>query len=735
MSLLGDLESDLKIPSEYLTDPLLLKPSLHYDSDDRITKLHESLLKKLENEVHLSCNQTIPSLSLENTLLKDEPSTVMPFSIEPDYFKTQPSHVWKSQQKPKPEVVRPLKRCKPMQRPPLRFNKIRRRSATGLKDLRRKVVKKRKKESESEQYSNEYEELVFDEEMDKDDGDNYERGDKKDDYLQKLKFTQDNTEPEICPDSSFKDIQQLKEKLLRVMGAVLLSSPKFKSSDCEEKTYIENLCMKIAEVDPEFILKVALYSRLQLNIRSASNYLLAFASMHSDCRNFLKKYYKRTVVLPSDWIEVAEFCAYQTANKPFIIGILPSALRKVMVEKFADFDEYQLAKYNKEKKSKNTDQDEDKENMDGYPDKSLLVLYIQGSHLISLLRSIARKRYPESLEDFYKSRLDGTFDESRAGKRMKLPVPETWETQISSHGNKASVWQSLIDHRKLPYMAMLRNIRNLITAEISSKHTRLVLQKLSDENNVIHSKQLPTQFFSAYAVLEQMEKDLNNASDGISSAKKRKKCVTSYSKETLDTYKAAIEKAMKLATNHNLRPVKGRTVILCSLVDEGSKKTVCKSAKGFGKSWTKQQVAVLLALMCNYACEACEIVLWKKDCKPCVADVKPGTILNNVGELLDSVVVSFPPVDSSFEEELEEFFIKKLETREQIDNLIMVDDCGIDGVNNFKSLYRLHVNPNMLFVKVSLSENKSSSLIKNEMGSSGLAKDIEVAGFSDQILT
>ena len=31
-------------------------------------------------------------------------------------------------------------------------------------------------------------------------------------------------------------------------------------------------------------------------------------------------------------------------------GSLPAVLRKAMVAKFPDFDEYQLAKYNKEKK-------------------------------------------------------------------------------------------------------------------------------------------------------------------------------------------------------------------------------------------------------------------------------------------------------------------------------------------------------------------------------------------------
>ena len=37
-----------------------------------------------------------------------------------------------------------------------------------------------------------------------------------------------------------------------------------------------------------------------------------------------------------------------------------------------------------------------------------------------------------------------------------------WETQISLKGNKAEVWEKLIDNKKLPFMAMLRNLRNMI---------------------------------------------------------------------------------------------------------------------------------------------------------------------------------------------------------------------------------------------------------------------------------
>lgn len=48
------------------------------------------------------------------------------------------------------------------------------------------------------------------------------------------------------------------------------------------------------------------------------------------------------------------------------------------------------------------------------------------------------------MEDFYKCRLPGQWEEEKAGKRMKLPVPETWETQVSLKGNKASTWEGLI---------------------------------------------------------------------------------------------------------------------------------------------------------------------------------------------------------------------------------------------------------------------------------------------------
>ena len=68
---------------------------------------------------------------------------------------------------------------------------------------------------------------------------------------------------------------------------------------------------------------------------------------------------------------------------------------------------------------------------------------------------------------------------------MHLPTPETWETQVSIHGNTTATWQSLLEHRKLPFMAMLRNLRNLILAKMAPRYHNMVVGKLSDDGAVV----------------------------------------------------------------------------------------------------------------------------------------------------------------------------------------------------------------------------------------------------------
>jgi hypothetical protein len=134
-----------------------------------------------------------------------------------------------------------------------------------------------------------------------------------------------------------------------------------------------------------------------------------------------------------------------------------------MVTRFAGFDEYQLGKYNKGASA-----------TDKASSKICFTLkqLIRKLHIVSPVShvlGILGKRYPETFQEFTAMRMEGAFDSTRAGERMKLPVPETWETQVSLNGNCAATWQTLLENRKLPFMAMLRNLRNMLLAQMEPK--------------------------------------------------------------------------------------------------------------------------------------------------------------------------------------------------------------------------------------------------------------------------
>ena len=53
-------------------------------------------------------------------------------------------------------------------------------------------------------------------------------------------------------------------------------------------------------------------------------------------------------------------------------------------------------------------------------------------------------RYPASAKQFIHSGLKGEWDRKKAGLRMKLEQPVTWERLLSQQGNKAATWEQLI---------------------------------------------------------------------------------------------------------------------------------------------------------------------------------------------------------------------------------------------------------------------------------------------------
>lgn len=576
-------------------------------------------------------------------------------------------------------------------------------------------------------------------------------------------------------------LKQDKLKLVNLVSASLFAEPRFNQASDEKAQWIRTMVYAVAEMDPEFILKLALYVRDDLNVRSTANYMLALAANVPACAPYLKKYYHKAVRLPSDWLDVAAL--YQMLPDRSLSGrALPKCLRTAMMKKFQQFDAYQLGKYNKENSMKRKRRKAkllaEKCREEGKPEPRIperqltikqMIRQLHISQPVPHVMCIIGKKYPSDLIGFRDCGLAGNFDPDRAGSRMKLPVPETWETVISAKGNKAEAWEELIDNRKLPFMAMLRNLRNLLLTGISHRHHRWVMSRLCDENTVANSRQFPFSFFTAY---EALEIDLDQLAIDVAEARKEKKekregkapkpaekkvgedgkrkqkviiPKTMPTKELIQKYKAALDTAVKIATVHNVKPIRGSTVVFCSA--SKSMREGAISARNVGRAKTNVEVGALLGLMCKYMCEECDFRLVssaKKSGEPDSISIplKDGTILDNMATV--QAMVGRLGEDFTFPFEYIEELIRE---RKKIDNFIILSDQTIapgytelvghgaaaEGISGILRKYRQEINPDLLYVSVNLAGRKS--IVTDTIDESKKhPNDVLISGFSDAIL-
>ena len=265
------------------------------------------------------------------------------------------------------------------------------------------------------------------------------------------KFNFKNTDKTVNRDGFPAYKMQDKEQLVTAVLTTMFGEPKFYGSTDND---IFVLATVICSEDPAFVAKLACYARNVANMRSVSH-VLACIIAH-EAHEYTRAVIRNIIVRPDDITEIMA-CYKQMYGKPF-----PNALKREIAEQIQRFDEYALAKYNSRGMSMK-------------------------------LRDVLRITHPtpkdEKTEALFRKVLDDT-----------LETPYTWETELSEKGNTKEVWDELIASGKVGYMALLRNLRNIVKcgADIAP-----VLKVLSDPERVKKSRQLPFRFFSAYRMLEQ----------------------------------------------------------------------------------------------------------------------------------------------------------------------------------------------------------------------------------------
>ena len=622
------------------------------------------------------------------------------------------------------------------------------------------------------------------------------------------------------------EIVDPKTKLLNVCCASLVGRPQYYSSTDDTRGKLVAAADAVCEQDPEFLLKTALYVRDDLNIRSTANFLLALAASKPEARSYLKKYFVKAVRLPTDLTEVVEMYQSLAAEEGEDRVPMPTCLRKAVKQKLGGFSLHTIGKYQNKagKKPKaaqakgavrgrsgrqgyrqrvcaslggmQLDHDQEAEALKTKRvsvDLKQLVRLTHTSEPKQMVMSLLGKRYPVDETEFARSGLTGEFDANMCGKRMKIPVPTTWETQVSAHGNNAQTWERLVAERQLPFMAMLRNLRNMLTCKsevegtcgVSLETHREVLSRLMSEQQVAASRQFPFRFLSAYEVVCELsgEGSLAHAGDqygmgyGMTSRRGHGRDRGSVEDESrltpcadlLAEYKAALETAIRIATTRNVKPIRGKSVVFVD-VSGSMQCAVSGGGTGMGSIRSCADVSILLGLMLKYVCQECELRIFSSPgshgkCHLPVELEEEG-ILANFARVKQARSRLGGGTDFPFDY-LEEFIQTATGATgaatgggaadPAIDNFFIISDMMIapgrqemssggyrassgsqstraEGVSGVLRQFREKVNPDLLFVTVDL-HGSGRSQVQLEDGAAGAhPNDVLVTGYSDEIL-
>lgn len=228
----------------------------------------------------------------------------------------------------------------------------------------------------------------------------------------------------------------------------------------------------IIKNDPAFVAKLAIYTRSKMYLRSVP-LILAVELAKTQSGNSVVRKAVKAVVQRAD--EITELLAYyQLANErngAKKLNKLSKQIQNGLSEAFNKFDEYQFAKYDRAGEIKLKD--------------ALFIVH------------------PKAVNEQQQS----LFDKIAKGS---LDVPYTWETELSTLGQQnfandkekqaafRAKWEELITSGKLGYMALMRNLRNIIEADVSMEIMEKVCAYFANRDAIAKSKQMPFRFLATY---------------------------------------------------------------------------------------------------------------------------------------------------------------------------------------------------------------------------------------------
>lgn len=249
---------------------------------------------------------------------------------------------------------------------------------------------------------------------------------------------------------------------LELSSLVLTSllEDKYYESASEQVKRLEVLCEK---VEPKFIAKLAIYARKTFGVRSVTHVLGVYIANKVKGQSWAKNFLTNLVKRPDDILEMLSLQISKHGRK----GI-PNSLKKGLGQALSEVDAYGLGKYAKSNSS------------------------LKMIDAVNLLHP----KHTEALGLLMKG---------------KLESPDTWEKSLTQAGQKAETeeqlndlkkeeWTRLVAEKKLGYMALMRNLRNIL--ENAPESVSEACKQLVEPNAIKKSMVFPFRFVSALKELK-----------------------------------------------------------------------------------------------------------------------------------------------------------------------------------------------------------------------------------------
>lgn len=292
--------------------------------------------------------------------------------------------------------------------------------------------------------------------------------------------TKSNPAPVFTHEGARASRTSIQEQLRRSVMSCLLWEDSYYESGEDIASRIAKL---VKQNDAEYVAALAIEAREQMKLRHVPLLLTRELARNQEQRHVVAATLER-VIQRAD--ELSEFLAIYFKDKKD--QPLAAQVKKGLARAFQKFNEFSLAKYDREADIKLRD--------------ALFLCHAKPADIkgrAKTVDAIKTKSYQRGEVARHKNSIFTKLVND------ELKTPDTWEVALSAGKDKKATFERLIKEGQLGALALLRNLRNMTEADVDRKVIVKALEDMKTE------RVLPFRFLSAAKYAPQFEPQLEAA--------------------------------------------------------------------------------------------------------------------------------------------------------------------------------------------------------------------------------